>query len=371
MSTFFLEDIVAFKADPSIIGSIKSTWSDIDHDLCETTKNCFVHKSLPSNVKVSWFEDMRLLPGYVVVGFLHDYDDYCLVSGASLSLVDRSLAVGDVVRKCSSDTQSGTIISTSLMCNLRPLCTEADYNARECIPAQGYTPSHRPGAPRHNPDSNRLLHGFPRTTRSQSVSDSHRQQVSSDPSLQVSAQELTHWNIYREEDFVIYRDWVGQIRSIYDEVTVRLTNGSVVVVEDAGDLRETYWIPGTASYELVQRFDRAGYYKVGKYLQGNLKHWKPRSSAAEPCYPGQHVRTKKGNLRCGRWTFGAYDPSVPPEGLVVDVRCVELEVRWAYPNQVRCQRFFFFVKSLKAQHTHGVLPTIITVNVSRNRISLL
>lgn len=48
---------------------------------------------------------------------------------------------------------------------------------------------------------------------------------------------------------------------------------------------------------------------------------------------GQDVQTKKGNLRRGRWKFGAYDPNLTPRGIVVDVRCVQLEVKWLYPNQ--------------------------------------
>lgn len=335
MSAFFLEDTVAFNADPDIIASIESTWSDVDQVSAapsEGNENCYIHKNLPNDVKYAWLGDGRLLPGYVVVQFLQDYDGYCLVSEDSLNLVDRSFATGDVVKKYLSDAQSGTIISTALMCGLRPLCSEADYNAKEIVPAQGYMPSHGPCAPRRKAVRDRYLHGFPRTIRSPLASHSHRQHAPPYSLLQVPAHELTHWNNYREEDFVIYRDWVGQIRSIYDEVTIRLMNGSVVVVEDPDELNQPYWIPGTASYELVQRLDRAGYYRAANIIRENGK---PRSVPAEPCFPGQRVQTKKGNLRRGTWTFGAYDPSVSPEGIVVDVRCMELEIRWLHPNQVR------------------------------------
>ena len=50
------------------------------------------------------------------------------------------------------------------------------------------------------------------------------------------------------------------------------------------------------------------------------------------CYPGQIVHTKKANLRRGRWKFGAYNPNIEPYGLVVDARCVQLEVEWLCPN---------------------------------------
>ena len=363
MSAFFLEDTVAFKADPGIIASIESTWSDVDQVSAapsEGNENCYIHKNLPADVKHAWLGDGRLLPGFVVVQFLQDYDGYCVVSEDSLNLVDRSFAVGDVVKKYPSDAQSGTIISTALMCCLRPICSEADYNAKEIVPAQGYIPSQGPCAPRRKAVRDRYLHGFPRTIRSPLVSLSHHQHGSSYSPLQVPAQELTHWNSYREEDFVIYRDWVGQVRSIYDEVTVRLTNGSVVVVENADELDQPYWIPGSPSYELVQRLDRAGYYRAANIIRENGK---PRSIPAEPCFPGQHVQTKKGNLRRGRWKFGAYDPSVSPEGIVVDVRCVELEIRWLHPNQVRfCGNSCFFDKEARvAKAFLGALPVLFMI----------
>lgn len=331
MSTFFFEDTVAFKADKSIIGTIECTWNDVDRDTSGGKEICYVHKNLPSNVKDAWFDNEELLPGFVIVEFLRDYDGYCLVPESSLDLADRSLAVGDVVKKMPLDVQSGTVISTSLVCGLQSLCSDHDYNTKETIPAVGHTPSYGPNAPQHKSKRYRLLHGSPRTTHSRAISPPRRQSTIAKSILQVSAQELTHWNDFREEDFIIYKDWVGRVRSTFNEVTIRLTNGSVVIVEDPDELEEPYWIPGTASYELAQRLDRAGYY-IAKYV--NQSVGKAQSIPAEPYYPGQHVQTKKGNLRRGRWKFGAYDPSVPPEGIVADVRCLELDIRWLYPNQV-------------------------------------
>jgi len=49
---------------------------------------------------------------------------------------------------------------------------------------------------------------------------------------------------------------------------------------------------------------------------------------------GQHVTTKKANLRRGRWILGEYDPNVEPHGVVVDVRTKSLTVDWL------AQRYF-------------------------------
>ena len=43
---------------------------------------------------------------------------------------------------------------------------------------------------------------------------------------------------------------------------------------------------------------------------------------------GQHVVTKKANLRRGRWILGEYNPNVEPHGVVVDVRTRVLTVEW-------------------------------------------
>ena len=144
----------------------------------------------------------------------------------------------------------------------------------------------------------------------------------------IPAQDLRYWNHYRREDYIVYQDWVGKIIDVRDEVTVRLGNGSAVTVEDPSDLEEHYWIPGTPSSELHQRLICSNFHL---YQSKKLKRQR-RAWGAEPCHPGQIVETKKGNLRRGRWKFGAYDPNVKPQGIVVDVRITQIEVSWLFPN---------------------------------------
>ena len=333
MSKFFFEDTCTFKADPAIVGTIERTWSDVDSS-SEGILDCYVHQDLPLKVRKAWFDAEKLTPGYVIVAFSNDYDGYCLVAESSLQLIDRSLAAGDIVKKSLSDTQSGTVIDTSILCSLQSLCSETDFCRRQHPPIQGHTPSQGPHT-RECPKrktattSPKLIHGFPAPTSPES-SENALSKTLGPPLLQVPASNLKFWNTYREDDILIYQGWIGEVRSVYDEVTVRLSNGSVVIVEDPEELDEPYWTPGTPSYELVQRLDRAGYYEVlpSRYAPGAGK---PRSTPAEPCYPGQYVQTKKGNLRCGRWKFGAYDPEITPKGIVVEVRNVQIEVRWLSP----------------------------------------
>lgn len=245
---------------------------------------------------------------------------YCLFAESSLVLIDRALTAGDIVKKQLSDAQSGTVVSTSLKCDLRPLCSALDYTNNEPRTAHGLCSSsceskemhdgclplcRKIGRPMEHPFLNRELYDIP-------------------------ASELKYWNTYREGDYVIYKGWVGRVRDVMDEVTVRLHNGSVVVVEDADELQETYWMDHTHSSELHKHLSFAGYSL--NWPKSVLQNAKPNDCEAQPCYVGQIVKTKKGNLRRGRWKFGAYDPNITPQGIVVDVRPVAVEVAWWLPN---------------------------------------
>ena len=330
MSVFFFEDTCTFKADHAIIGTIERTWSDLECSSKGRT-DCYVHKDLPLKVRKAWLDNQKLSPGYVILAFEEEYDGHCLVAESCLQLVDRSFAIGDVVKKKFSDTQSGTVISTSILCSLQPLCRGTEYARQQNPAVLGHTLSHGPHA--QKPPKNRgtapgpkLVHGFPSLINSE-LSGLDPLKTPIPHLIQAPASELKFWNKYREEDILIYKGWVGEVRSVHDEVTVRLGNGSLVTVENAEELEEPYWVAGTPSYELAQRLGRAGYYpyRPGKQALGvgNLQ-----SIPAEPCYPGQYVQTRKGNFRCGNWEFGAYDPAITTRGIVVDVRNVELEVRW-------------------------------------------
>lgn len=327
MSVFFEEDTVAFKDDPSIVGTVGRTWSDLDTSTPPHNPYLFLHKDLPISVHEKFFNDGQLAPGYVTVEFVEEYDGCCLVREDSLMLVDRALSVGDIVKKSLSDPQSGTVISTSIVCGLEPLCSEAAYHTKRYIPAEAYQSTYNPDYYQgYSPQAGRLLHGFAPSEHNQPLPPVDTSHTPSQ--IQVSAQQLTYCNSYREADFVIYKNWVGRILAVHNEITVRLPNGSVVVVERPEELEEPYWIPGSPSYDLARRLDRAGYYR---YSFGD--HAQSDPALIDSPYPGQRFKTKKGNLRRGRWKFGDYDPAVPPLGIIVDVRCTQLEVRWLYNSK--------------------------------------
>lgn len=137
---------------------------------------------------------------------------------------------------------------------------------------------------------------------------SERVAIESSELLDIPGVELQFTEEYQEGDFIIYNSWLGIVTETYDEVTVRLENDSVVVVEESADLD----------------LDSTGWSDNGMARQQPIP--------VDYCYPGLRVSTKKGNLRRGRWKFGSYDPSVPPKGYVVDNRIIEIEVRWLTQN---------------------------------------
>lgn len=199
-----------------------------------------------------------------------------------LELIDRSLARGDVVKRHPYDAQSGTVVATTLFCTLQP----------QWIPSQ---------------DS---LGGLP--VRGASAQD----QINN-----IDAQDLRFDSKFEEGDIVTYKGWIGRVIDVFEEVTLHLGNGSVVVVEDDKELKEE------SPPLLTLMLKRIG------YIEGSDHGSHPRS--ASPCYPGQAVRTKKANLRRGRWIHGAYDSGISPIGVVVDVRCVGLEVDWNIADTFR------------------------------------
>jgi ubiquitin-conjugating enzyme E2 O len=177
-----------------------------------------------------------------------------LIPTKLLTLTDRCVVVGDVVKKDPRDAMSGTVRQTSMTCEI---CPGAFKKVR-------------------------LVDG-----------EMQRLQEDAVP-FQVSADDIRLANDYREGDLIVYNGWVGCIEEVQDEVSVRLSNGSIVAVEDSTELDNPLDINDT-------RLD-----------------------------VGAIVRTIKGNLRRGRWVVGRYDPEIEPIGDVVKVEPLSFQARWMW-----------------------------------------
>ncbi|KAH7130196.1 hypothetical protein B0J11DRAFT_482550 [Dendryphion nanum] len=249
---FCVEDTVGLPGDKIQVGIVDRSFGDVDsheprpqrdygetierhQDVPEPQFNKFLRTGIPprGTVLVSWQSPIRTE----------------LIPEACLELLDRALYVGDVVKRNTQSSMSGTVIGTKPICTLFPA---APFNL--------------------GPVNQTIMEEF-------SIRD-------------VPAEELFNVHEFVEGALVLYEDWVGRVEHVYDDVAIKLSNNSVVVVENAEEELD------------------------------------PDDPAIERLSVGDTVSTKKHNLRRGRWKYGAYDANVRPRGIVVETRTVSITVHW-------------------------------------------
>ncbi|ORY02834.1 hypothetical protein BCR34DRAFT_573914 [Clohesyomyces aquaticus] len=248
---FCVEDTVSLKNDKFMVGVVDRSFGDVDsheprpqRDYGEDIER---DDDIPRDLFTKFMKSGIPPRGTVLVSWQTAFRTE-LIPEPKLELLDRALYVGDVVKKNVQDPMSGTVIGTKAVCTLFPATM---FNGGQLTTV---------------------------TTEDYSIQ-------------QVPADELLNVHEYQEGALVIYHDWVGRIEDVYDEVSVKLSNNSVVVVENPDDLEPVD--------QLVDRLS-----------------------------VGDTVKTKKGNLRRGRWRYGAFDPRVRPEGTVVETRAIMINVQW-------------------------------------------
>ena len=229
-------------------------------------------------------------PGHIVVRFTHPDAGCALLKEKDLILKDRALTVGDVVKKRASDAASGMVTKISTSCLLEPIYTELPYQGSESWP--------------HKPEDNML---------------------------RAPAEELDFLD-YESGDRIIYRDWMGEITDVYEEVIIKLDNNTIVKVDDPDALE----IPDY-NHEDSRLNPRGKRLNLSRALKQSRKYRSQTHKALNSklvlgpplkLYPGQIVFTTKANLRLGTWKVGSYDPNIPPRGVIVDYRVLSLHVEW-------------------------------------------
>jgi ubiquitin-conjugating enzyme E2 O len=181
-----------------------------------------------------------------------------VVSEDALVVVDRSLHLGDVVKRRAEDMMSG-IVATGKMKLL-------------------------------------LQHTF--TGQMLETVESEHVRSAFDFNEGTPLQKCANADQY----LLFENRWVGQIEEVLQDVTVRLSDNSLVQVEKPHDL-------DLATNEGTAIVDQSLF-------------------LSDKFVVGQHVVTEKSNLRRGRWILGEYNPNIDPHGVVVDVRTKRLTVNW-------------------------------------------
>ncbi|KAK7539159.1 hypothetical protein IWX49DRAFT_579148 [Phyllosticta citricarpa] len=257
----FVEDTVCLKSTPWLIGVVDRTNHDVDTHEIDPQRDYPVkirkHEDIPQTTFKTFMKNGIPPRGTVLVAWQTDSSTE-LISEALVNIVDRSIFVGDVVKRDANSPMSGTVIGTRLSVTIAPIRMWPEVDSIR---------SHSSYESLIGDDTHAIL-----------------------PSL-VPAEEVEALRQYPAGALIIYNDWIGRIDDAYDEVTLRLSNGTVVVVENSDELDP-----------VDPRLER---HEVGDY-----------------------VGAKKGNLRRGRWIFGAFNPNVEPGGVVIAVRTVSITVQW-------------------------------------------
>lgn len=261
------DDIVAKKADPKQLAVVERTCEDIDS---HTPYPGHGQEPINHDKSISHSAFRRFMrdgvpPKDTVLIRLRDDTSMELLPTSKVKLIDRSLLIGDIVKRSTNDAMSGVVLQTLTKCSLQPMC-DVIYQGNQAF--KGLLP---PG--KYDP-----------TTTQFCIYPNGKPDVLAD----VPSSELKFADSPEEEDLVVYKDWIGRVAAITNNIQIRLSDNCVVEIPD----------------ELGEHVDGS----FGAFTIGDI------------------VKTKKGNLRRGQWVFGQYNPNTIPVGTVVSVRTIETEV---------------------------------------------
>ncbi|KAI6909931.1 hypothetical protein KC334_g3736 [Hortaea werneckii] len=270
--TFYTDDIVAKINNGNQLGVVERTYNDI------TTHESHPERTQPAPIKrdpdipfEQWnqFRKDGIPPRGTVFVRWETVQNTSLIRESKLQLLDRSLLIGDIVRRSEQDAASGIIINTFTKCRLQGV---HDVRYRDHHVIKALVP---PG---------NLEPGF-------EVPPALKPPVLLDiPAEELMAASRTADGASAEEDLVIYKDWIGRVLAVTEKIALLLPDGCVVEIDD-------------------ERASQA---------DGQLDVFEV----------GDVAMTKKGNLRTGKWIFGQYNANTPPVGTVVHTRPVLVEVQW-------------------------------------------
>ena len=267
---FFLDDVCTVKDDSEVVAFIERSYTDVDTH--EPYPSQHISGMIERHHRVSKPAFKRFavdgIPpkGTVLVSWADESKMPMIIPEKELDLIDRPLLNGDIVKKSVDDHMSGTVLRSIKTCDLRSTGKVRERATGRTLHANWYTLNRDEQSP-FDVDEGDTLRGIP-------------------------ASELQYVQQYNEGDMIVYKNWIGRIRELSDEVTIRLLDGSVVAVKDELDLDP---------YDPL---------------------------VSERFSIGDLVTTRKANLRTGRWVYGSYSPNTRPVGSVVDVRTVEVDVDW-------------------------------------------
>ncbi|KAK4626991.1 putative ubiquitin-conjugating enzyme E2 25 [Fulvia fulva] len=263
------DDIVYNRADSKQLAVVERTHDDIE-----------THQPFPGRTEQEPIKHDRSISHVVFRRFMKDGvppKDMVLVRWqlettmellptSKVALLDRSLLIGDIVKRSTQDAMSGVVLNTFTKCTLQPMC-DITYQGSKKL--KGILPPGKwqPGDP---------FCVYP--------SDKPHALVD------IPASELQYVEAPAEDDLVIYNDWIGRVEAVTNQIRIKLADNCVVELMD----------------------------ELGEHADGTMGSF----------FIGDIAKAKKGQLRMGKWIFGQYNPNTSPVGTVVSVRTVTAEVTW-------------------------------------------
>ncbi|CAK3764110.1 E2 E3 hybrid ubiquitin- ligase UBE2O [Lecanosticta acicola] len=269
--SLFPDDVVAKTADIKQIAVVERTHGDIDTHSpfpTRTEREPIRRDTSISHASFRKFLKDGIPPKDTVLVRWRDEESLELLPSSKLHLVDRSILIGDIVKKDAKDAMSGCVLNTFTKCTLQPMCDVTDKN------------------------SGRKLKGILPPGKWDPVEASYCIYPNDKPNalVDIPAEELTCADDMMEEDLVIFKDWIGRVEAFHTCICVKLSDNAVVEINE----------------EYGEHADAL----LGSFSVGDI------------------VKARKATLRTGRWIFGQYNANTPPVGTVVDVRIVAAEVSW-------------------------------------------
>ena len=202
------DDIVVSKANQKHLAVVERTHADIDthepypgraeHDVIRHAKDINVA------AYARFMRDGVPPKDTVLVRWTH-IPNVELILESKLRLLDRSLLIGDVVKRSSQEAMSGVVINTFTKCTLLPM---GDVKYRGCEPLKGLLP---PG--------DRFNAGVKGAGNPPMLID-------------IPASELIVTELPAEEDLLVYKDWIGRIEAVTYNIALKLSDGMVVEIGD-------------------------------------------------------------------------------------------------------------------------------------------
>lgn len=205
---FFADDVVVNLSDDSKLGVVDRTHADLDTHIpfpqSQEDEPIRRDKAIKKTDFRKFLRDGVPPKGTVLVRWQNTTDAE-LIPTTSLRLLDRSLLIGDVVKKSSQQAMSGVVINTFTKCRLQPIY-DVTYKGKQTI--KGLLPVSPVPAE------------FDRPTQHPPVLED------------IQSVELEEADTPAANDLIIYKDWIGRLVTVMSKIALLLSDNCVVEIDD-------------------------------------------------------------------------------------------------------------------------------------------